>query len=134
MRGRGNVMDMSIENMANISYVMFGMSGIFAVVSVVLFFALDITRCWRMVSGRGSVHRRTTPAGRNTTEKIGKSENFAQDEENIWKSFRTGEDYGSAQETVLLGDECEDETVVLDTVSLEMIQDIVYIQDTAEIG
>lgn len=56
---------MSIESMTELSWVMYGISGVFAVAAVVLFFALDIAKCWRMVSGRHAVRR----AGRHQTER-----------------------------------------------------------------
>ncbi len=56
---------MSIESMTELSWVMYGISGAFAVAAVVLFFALDIAKCWRMVSGRHAVRR----AGRRQTER-----------------------------------------------------------------
>ena len=49
---------MSIESMTNMSYVMFGISGVFALAAIVLFFVLDIAKCWRMVSGKRSERRK----------------------------------------------------------------------------
>ncbi len=48
---------MSVESMTELSWVMYGISGAFAVAAVVLFFVLDIAKCWRMVSGRRAVRR-----------------------------------------------------------------------------
>lgn len=49
-------MNMGIEGMTNMSYMLFAASGIFLVAAVVVFFAMDIAKCWRMVSGVRSVH------------------------------------------------------------------------------
>lgn len=110
MEGRKDV-NMSIGQMTSVSYVMFGISGVSAVAAAVLFFALDITKCWRMVSGR-----RPVPGKRRrkaVTEELKR--------------------YPSV-ETVLLDDAGVGETEPLGTINLEMIQDIVYMQDTVEIG
>ncbi len=70
---------MSIESMTELSWVMYGISGAFAVAAVVLFFALDIAKCWRMVSGRRAVRRagrrqtkRAVPGGGAVTIKLGR--------------------------------------------------------------
>ncbi len=69
---------MSIESMTELSWVMYGISGAFAAAAVVLFFALDIAKCWRMVSGRHAVRRaerrqtgRAVPGGGAVTIKLG---------------------------------------------------------------
>lgn len=119
-------MDMTVlsaENMTRISYVMYMISGVFTVAAVVIFFALDIAKCWRMVSGRHTVRtmhgRKWQKADRAPTEKISPLENFAEDE-SVW-------------ETQLLAYEEEQGTEILDMVSLDLLQDIVYMQDMTEI-
>ncbi len=69
---------MSVESMTELSWVMYGISGAFAVAAVVLFFVLDIAKCWRMVSGRRAVRRaerrqtgRAVPGGGAVTIKLG---------------------------------------------------------------
>ncbi len=69
---------MSVESMTELSWVMYGISGAFAVAAVVLFFVLDIAKCWRMVSGRRAVRRaerrqtgRAVPGGGAMTIKLG---------------------------------------------------------------
>ena len=133
-------MDMSIENMTTVSYFMFAISGISAAAAVVLFFALDIAKCWRMTTDKHLAGRkkqqkieRTAAASKAVTESIRRSEEtvplisgLAGDEETFLLNDKT------AGETVLLG--CAERTEALGTVSLEMIQDIVYMQDTVEIG
>lgn len=42
--------------MTIVSYTLFAVSGILFVAAVVVFFAMDITKCWRMVSGARCVH------------------------------------------------------------------------------
>lgn len=106
-------MDMSIEHMRMVSHAMFGITGIFAAVSAVLFFALDIAKCWRMVSGKHAAHRKKY-------RKAGRPEPLLKDVHGITEKL---------PETVLLGDLRMEETKVLCTAGLELIQDIVYMQD-----
>lgn len=49
---------MSVENMTEVSLFMFTAAGIFAVAAAVIFFSFDIPKCFRMVSGKFSVHER----------------------------------------------------------------------------
>lgn len=106
---------MSIGNMAGASSLLWALAGMFAAAAVVLFFTLDIAKCWRMVTGRYSVYRKmqktNKTAGTNQakTEQPGRTEVLAEGEE-----------------TALL-------TMPFETTALEMIQDIVYIQDTTEV-
>lgn len=115
---------MSIENMTTISYVMFGVSGVCAVAAAVLFFMLDIPRCWRMVSGRhavsGKKQRRTDRAEKTAGTKEQTTEKLPTEKQpERW----------SAAETVLLDGI---KTAPLGTASLQVVQDIMYMQDTAE--
>lgn len=126
-------MDMSIEDMTAVSYFMFAISGVSAAAAVVLFFALDIAKCWRMAAGKHLAGRkkkqkasRTVPASKAVTERIRQSEEtvpligrLVGDEETFPLDNKT------VEETVLLG--CAERTEALGTVCLEMIQDIVYI-------
>lgn len=134
---------MSIGHMTVVSCVLFVISGLLAVSAAVLFFALDIKKCWRMVSGKHTVHREkqqktkgAAVADQAVTEKLGRisTEMLPQ---------------GSMEETELLGHEPAGKTELLghrtakeavptgteqpDTDGLEIIQDIVYIQDTGTI-
>ncbi len=143
---------MSIEQMTSVSYVMFGISGVFAVAAAVLFFVLDITKCWRMVSGKHCAAgkkrqkaERTVPARKAVTEKLRRypTEEIRQsgmevsmdvsDEANVQQNDRAGAGDGTPRETVWLGGTGTEETEPLGTVDLEMIQDIVYMEDAAKI-
>lgn len=131
---------MSIGHMTDISHVMFGISGVFAAVAAVMFFALDIAKCWRMVSGHRIIRRdkqrgmeRKAPADRKQSEeteyipacRAGGSERTAEEAGQATEKLLTEElAYPSAGETVLLDRMQERET------GLELIQDIVYMQDT----
>lgn len=125
--------DMSIENMATISYVMFGVSGVCAVAAAVLFFMLDIPRCWRMVSGRhalpGKKQRRTDRGGHAWMPD--RAEKTAGTKEQTTEKLPTEKqpERWSAAETVLLDGI---KTAPLGTASLQVVQDIMYMQDTAE--
>lgn len=94
-------MNMSIESMTNVSYMLYGASGIFLAAAAVLFFTLDITKCWRMVSGMRFRHGnrqpktdRTTTAAEPETKKTGESTVLLEAEETILLD--------SGRETVLL--------------------------------
>lgn len=106
---------MSIGNMAGASSLLWALAGMFAVAAVILFFKLDIIKCWRMVSGSCPVHRKmqkpckTAGTNQSKTEQPGTTEVLAKGEE-----------------TTLL-------TMPFETTALEMIQDIVYLQDTTRV-
>lgn len=114
---------MSAENVTRISYIMYMISGVFTVAAVVIFFALDIAKCWRMVSGKHTIRtvhsRKRQKADRVPAEKSSSSDRFAEEE--------------SVEDTQLLAYEEEQGTEILDTVSLDLLQDIVYMQDMTEI-
>lgn len=68
---------MSIETMTRLSCVMYATAGISAAAAVVLYFVLDIAKCWRMVRGRRAVpekgqHKpyRTASKGKAATKKL----------------------------------------------------------------
>lgn len=50
MRENENMLGISIENMTRASCLLYIVSGAFGVLAVVLFFLLDIMKCWKMVS------------------------------------------------------------------------------------
>lgn len=114
---------MSAENMTRMSYIMYMISGVSTVAAVVIFFALDIAKCWRMVSGRHTVHamhgRKRQKTDKVPAEKTSLLDSFVKDE--------------PVQETQLLAYEEEQGTEILDRVSLDLLQDIVYMQDMTEI-
>lgn len=117
---------MSIENMTYMSYVMFGVAGVSAVAAAVLFFVLDIAKCWRMVSGKCGVSAKKQRRAERAAAVQGRAAEKT-------CPART-EKISGLEITVPLGSVWAEETTALDTVSLEMIQDIVYMQDTVEIG
>lgn len=136
---------MSVENMTSMSYLLFGISGVSAMTAAVLFFVLDIAKCWRMVSGKYPVCRerrlrtdsaeaaRTEQLRSVCTEKISGSEAFASGEETLPLEERFVEEMESAEETTLLSGHADSErTELLDTKPLEIVQDIVYVHDAAE--
>lgn len=121
---------MSIEDMIKVSDFLMAASGIFAAAAVVLFFALDILKCWRMVRGRGNRYKSQPGVNKaykvkwTKTEKNGKSKSRGESE-----STRLLED-GTAEKTVLLCDRAAaEQTIVLETEYLEIIQDIAYMQE-----
>ncbi len=124
---------MSIENMTTISYVMFGISGVSAVAAAVLFFVLDIPRCWRMVSGRhavsGKKQRRTDKGGYAGTPDRAEKAAGAKGQTTEKLPAEEQPERWSAAETVLLDGI---KTAPLGTASLQVVQDIMYMQDTAE--
>ena len=140
-----NVMGMSIEHMTTVSYLLFAVSGALAVSAAVMFVVLDIAKCWQMVSGRSFASRKRrkktvaaseTEAGKSghtLTEKISRPEICAGGKKTL--------PLGSREDTVLIGQEAMENTVLLDcaggqesqlrrTDCLEIIQDIAYMQDT----
>lgn len=145
---------MSVEHMTVVSRVLFAISGLLAVSAAVLFFALDIKKCWRMVSGKHTVHREkqqktkgAAVADQAVTEKLGRisTEMLPQgsmEETELLGREPAGETalqaHGSAGKTELLGHRTAKEAVPTgteqpDTDGLEIIQDIVYMQDTGTI-
>lgn len=141
-----NVVGMSIEGMTTVSYLLFAVSGALAVLAAAMFFVLDIAKCWQMVSGRrfeSQKKRQKTVAanqsgtkhlGHALTEKISRSEVSA----GVEKTFplSSSEDtapigHGAKESTVLLECAGGEQTELLETDSLEIIQDIVYMQNTS---
>lgn len=143
---------MGVNNMINVSYLLYAVSGISAIMAVVLFFALDIPKCWRMVTGRYTSYRdcrkmqqktvKTAPRngaatkklGSLPTERISKSELFAADTEIISRSRGVEMKEKPVCETVLPDCAGDQGTELPGTIGLEMIQDIVYMPDTTEIS
>lgn len=129
---------MSIENMTSVSYILFAISGVFAVAAVVLFFVLDIAKCWRMVSGKHTVRgEKRKKANNPKAVKAAKTEQLrhAGTEKIVTEKIRDSEVFTGSEETALLQSLADEErTKLLDTKSLEIVQDIVYVQDTIEIG
>ncbi len=113
----GTKIEMSIEMMVGVSRLLMGAAILFAVLTTVLFFVFRIPKCIRMVSGGYSIYEKKRQRAKKEkqcspyTEKLSDLEPFAGDEE-----------------TCLLED--IQETLLLETKDLEMIQDIVYMQDT----
>lgn len=144
--------DMSVENMTNVSFSLFAAAGFFAVTAVVLFFTLDIAKCWRMVTGMYVSHRvyremrqkiggtahsnnaATKKLQGVSTEKISRSELSVAGKEIFSQSQGIRIEEEPVGETVLLECEGEQATELLGTIGLEMIQDIVYMQDTTDIS
>lgn len=101
---------LSTENMMHVSYILFSISGAVLAAAVVIFFALDIPRCWRMVSGNHFVHKkrktetgRTAAADRPLTEKMRRSPEKITGKPSV---------FTESEETVLLQN--EPKTVLLD--------------------
>lgn len=65
---------MSLENMTEMSHLLFATAAVFAVLAIILFFSFDIPKCFRMVSGKPSAHsRKIRDINRETAEKGKKS-------------------------------------------------------------
>ena len=91
---------MGISEMTHMSYFFVIMAVLFGIITVIMYFALDIRRCWRIVQGKHSVIvREKAPcvADSNT-------------------AHRKGSDIGDKTEKL-------EETVLLETMTL--VQDIV---------
>lgn len=113
-----SVMNLSIENMTMMSYLMFVISGVCAVAAVVLFFALDIEMCWRMGASRHLVSRKKQQkADQTATANKAMAQKIRQSEETFLLSNKAAAEFETDQNTVLLG--CAEKAEVLGTVSLE---------------
>lgn len=100
--------EMSIETMIGVSKLLIVASGSLVVLAVILFFAFHIPKCIRMVSGRYSIQEKKQ-------QKTKKNRQYHLYTEQLSDQEIVGE---------------EEETVLLGTTDLEMIQDIIYMQDT----
>lgn len=100
--------EMSIETMIGVSKLLIVASGSLVVLAVILFFAFHIPKCIRMVSGRYSIQEKKP-------QKTKKNRQYHLYTEQLSDQEIVGE---------------EEETVLLGTTDLEMIQDIIYMQDT----
>lgn len=100
--------EMSIETMIGVSKLLIVASGSLVVLAVILFFAFHIPKCIRMVSGRYSTQEKKQ-------QKTKKNRQYHLYTEQLSDQEIVGE---------------EEETVLLGTTDLEMIQDIIYMQDT----
>ena len=133
--------------MTNMSFLLFAATGLFAVTAIILFFTLDIAKCWRMVLGKYSARSKTQRKSEkkaNTKEAIAKEAitNKAIKKKAITKEAGTTDKIATeklkrfvpapAGETVLLDYAGDQGTELLGTIGLELIQDIVYMQDTAK--
>ena len=129
-----DILNMSIENMTKVSSLLFVISGGLAVSAIVLFFAFNIPRCLRMVSGKHPVHserkQKLSKIKKAKTEKLSRLEIFDGSEETLPLGRP---ECLSVEETLLLNDENREQTEVLDAKNMEMIQDIVYMQETENV-
>lgn len=128
-----SIMDMSIENMTMVSYLLFVMAGVCALAAVVMFFALDIPKCWRMVSGQRAGKKRDR-AGRTghipVAPEAAVEKPSGRSEATLPLPRRAEPRTGiSVEETLPLGDTGNRETEPLDTEALALIQDIVYVEE-----
>lgn len=116
---------MSIEQMTDASYFLFAMAAAFGIAAVVLFFALNIPRCFRMVTGKRVKEKKRrekekpVQASCTDTEKLHGTQL-------LMRTDAEGKPAVSGRETVLMGSQ---ETVLLAAGSMELIQDIVYMQE-----
>lgn len=101
---------LSTENMMHVSYILFSISGAVSAAAVVIFFALDIPRCWRMVSANHFVHKKgKTETGRTAAADRPLTENMRRSPEKITGKTSA---FTESEETVLLQN--EPKTVLLD--------------------
>lgn len=103
-----------MEFMTSMSHILLAASAFFAVAAAVLFFALDISKCWRMVHGKAVAYQKKPEKRKRGHAETG----YVQNMETVLLYENTGEE---SQRTQLLG-----------TEELEMIQDIVYMEDIVE--
>ena len=144
---------MSIEYMTTVSHLLLSASGAFAAVAAVLFFWLDIPKCWRLVLGKVPARKPQLKADRVHMAKNKSKERKgspgpadrceatllpgdvpdAENEpvkETLLLDDRMGAEYKSDEKTVLLyGGTVPEQTALLGTEDLELIQDIVYMQE-----
>lgn len=117
---------MSIGDMVNVSRFLFAAACLCGMAAAVLFFVLDIPKCWKMVSGKAAAGRiKTGQAGETgTAGECGVTLPLGDRTENILVHDRTAAICGETGEGM-------ERTMPLDTGMLEMelIQDIVYVQE-----
>ncbi|MDE7323281.1 MAG: hypothetical protein K2N73_11295 [Lachnospiraceae bacterium] len=123
---------MSIADMTNVSCFLFAVSGLAGMAAVALFFVLDISRCWRMVSGKIPVHIKKQKTDIIKTEKISGSEAAGECDATVALGGRTEYVLSHDREEVICRGTAEgmERTALLGLEDRRMIliQDIVYIQ------
>lgn len=105
------ISEMSIETMIGVSRLLIAASVMLAVLTVLLFWGFQIPKCIRMVLGGYPIYKKKQ-------QKTKKNKQYPLCTERL----------GGQEKTCLL--DSEEETVLLGTMDLEMIQDIVHMQDT----
>ena len=135
---------MSVENMTEVSFFLLAAAGILAAVAVVMFFAFNIPRCFRMVSGRLFVREPKKAQGekrqpkRQWTEALSRSGAtmpLAGDtaEGTVMLGGGTAMATAMPMETLML-DGDKEEAFVSDVNGLEIVQDIAYKDDGTTIA
>lgn len=114
---------MRITDMTNIACFLFAAAGLSGIAAAVLFYVLDIPKCWRMVSEKPPAHIRKPKTGKIKTE-------------------HESETAGKCEATVALGDATEnmrlhdrtgnsgtgEDAERTEPLGMTLIQDIVYAQ------
>lgn len=124
MKRKERARKMSIEEMTDMSHFLFAVSVLLTAAAVVLFFALDIVKCWRMVSGRH--------AGRKHPENM---EMFAGDGGKTLPLNRRAETVTEGSgDTLALNRTGNEQTFMSGAGDPGLIRDIVYVQDRENQG
>lgn len=123
---------MSVENMTEVSFFLLAAAGILAAVAVVMFFAFNIPRCFRMVSGRLFVREPKKAQGEKRQPKRQRTETLSRSGATMPLGGDTAEgtvmlggDTAMAMETLTL-DGGNKEVPASDVNGLEIVQDIAY--------
>lgn len=124
---------MSIGDMVSVSHFLFVAAGLCGIAAAVLFFALDISKCWRMVSGKAPVYIRGRKSGKIKKGQTNESETAGECGITVPLGDRT-ENICMHDKTAVICREMgegRERTTLLETgaLGMELIQDIVYVQE-----
>ena len=115
---------MRISDVTNIACFLFAAAGLFGTAAAVLFFVLDIPKCWRMASEKPPAHIRKPKTGKIKTEQMNESETAEKCASTVALDDPT-ENMGQDRTA---GSGAGEQTERTEPLGMILIQDIVYVQ------